>query len=104
MNPGLRLVRERGRYLSRISQVDCVHNCSMNFWSLGEMVRSVRERKILPLELLDAHLTQIQKEGPRPNSFVDVYEKRPRSAAKQATESRVLNGESPPLHGIPLTI
>ena len=68
------------------------------------MVRSVRGRKISPLELLDAHLTQIRKEQPRINAFVDVYEESARLAAKQATESLLLDGEFPPLHGIPVTI
>ncbi|MFL6447635.1 MAG: amidase [Bryobacteraceae bacterium] len=68
------------------------------------MISAVRGRKISPLELVDAHLQQIQNEQPRINAFVSVYEESARDAAKRATD--VLTGSShvPPLHGIPVTI
>jgi amidase len=76
----------------------------MNFCSLKEMVRSVRQRKISPLELLEAHVTQIQKEQTRVNAFVAVYEESARLAAKAATDLLVSDLELGPLHGIPVTV
>ncbi len=68
------------------------------------MIKGVRDREISPLELVDAHLTQIEKEQPRVNAFVAVYGESAREQAKQATDARTVSSDPPPLHGIPVTI
>src|SRR6185436_15219671 len=72
--------------------------------SLCSMASMVRERKISPVELLEAHLRQIAEWNPRVNAFVTVLEEQARAAARQA-ETAVTRGEPlGPLHGVPVTV
>ena len=68
------------------------------------MSKAVRERKISPTELVDAHLGQIRNDGERINAFVAVYEESAIQAAARATEALSRSNDLPPLHGIPVTI
>jgi amidase len=68
------------------------------------MIKAVRDRKISPLELIDAHLAQIEKEQPRINAFVAIYGESARQQAKQATDALTATSDLPRLHGIPVTI
>jgi len=64
----------------------------------------VRERRISPVELIDAHFRQIAKHNSRINAFVVLLEEEAREAARQA-EARVMRGETTgPLHGVPVTV
>jgi amidase len=63
---------------------------------LLEMARLVRERQASPLELVDAHLRQIEDVNPRLNAFIDVYVEEARVTAR----SRL----SGPLAGVPVTV
>lgn len=67
-------------------------------------MRSVHDRKLSSVELLEAHLLQIKKEQPRINAFVTVYEESARHAAKHATDQLSSFPHLPPLYGIPVTI
>src|SRR5438067_5134100 len=60
----------------------------------------LRDGAISPLELVDAHLRQIDKRNPDLNAFVTVYEEAAREAARELVrgERRGL------LHGIPVTV
>src|SRR5579864_3101136 len=73
--------------------------------TLCRMTELIRARKLSPVELVDAHLTQIEKQNPRVNAFVRVLADQARDAAKAAEESLSTGGPTlPPLHGIPVTI
>src|SRR5690349_5088665 len=64
----------------------------------------VRERRISPVELVDAHFRQIARHNPRINAFVVLLEQEAREAAKEA-EAAVMRGETPGLlHGVPVTV
>lgn len=68
------------------------------------MAQLVREKKISPVELADAHLTKIERLNPQLNAFVHVDAERVRRAAREA-ESAVMSGKSlGPLHGVPISI
>lgn len=68
------------------------------------MAAMVRERRISPVELVDAHLRQIAAQNPRLNAFVVVLDAQARQAAKLA-EREVMSGATlGPLHGVPVTI
>jgi Asp-tRNA(Asn)/Glu-tRNA(Gln) amidotransferase A subunit family amidase len=68
------------------------------------MAQLVREKKISPVELADAHLTKIERLNPQLNAFVHVDAERVRCAAREA-ESAVMSGKSlGPLHGVPISI
>src|SRR5579859_149921 len=72
--------------------------------SLCLMASMVRERRISPVELIDAHFRQIAKHNSRINAFVVLLEEEAREAARQA-EARVMRGETTgPLHGVPVTV
>src|ERR1044071_8037373 len=69
--------------------------------TLTEMCAAVRSRKISPVELVDAHLKQIETHNPKVNAFIRVLGDEARDAAKQAQETK---GDLPALHGIPVSI
>src|SRR5579864_3888821 len=72
--------------------------------SLCVMAAMVRERRISPSELVDAHFRQIAKHNPKINAFVVLLEDEARNAARQA-EAAIERGETPgPLHGVPVTV
>ncbi len=76
----------------------------LTFLSAVEMARQVRERKISPVELVEAHLQKIEKLNPRLNAFVQIDAERARQTARQA-EAAVTNGKSlGPMHGVPISI
>lgn len=68
------------------------------------MAQQVREKKISPVELADAHLAKIERLNPRLNAFVHVDAERVRREARDA-EAAVMSGEAlGPLHGVPISI
>ena len=68
------------------------------------MARRIRQRKISPVELVDAHLAKIERVNPNLNAFVHVDAERVRREASQA-EAAVMRGKTlGPLHGVPISI
>src|SRR5712671_4014469 len=68
------------------------------------MANQIRERKISPVELVDAHLAQIKKLNPKLNAFVEVDAERAQQAA-QDSEVAVIHGKKlGPLRGVPVSI
>jgi Asp-tRNA(Asn)/Glu-tRNA(Gln) amidotransferase A subunit family amidase len=68
------------------------------------MAQQIREKKISPVELIDAHLAKIERLNPKLNAFVHADADRARREARTA-EAEVMRG-SPlgPLHGVPISI
>ena len=76
----------------------------LNFLSAVAMAELIRQKKISPLELLDAHLERIARLNPHLNAFVHLDEERARSHA-QVLEAAAMRGEiGGSLHGVPLSI
>jgi len=74
------------------------------FLSAVEMARQVREKKISPVELAEAHLAQIERLNPKLNAYVHVDAERVRREARQA-EATISDGKAlGPLHGVPISI
>jgi len=68
------------------------------------MAQQIREKKISPVELADAHLMKIERLNPKLNAFVHVDTERVRREAR-AAEAYVMQGKSVgPLHGVPVSI
>lgn len=68
------------------------------------MAGMIRERRISPVELIDAHYRQIAAHNPRLNAFVVLLEEQARAAAKQA-EDAIMRGDAQGLlHGVPVTV
>jgi len=69
-----------------------------------EMAQCIQTKSISPVELVEAHLEQIEKLNPRLNAFVHLDAQRARRAAREA-ETAVLQGKTlAPLHGVPVSI
>jgi Asp-tRNA(Asn)/Glu-tRNA(Gln) amidotransferase A subunit family amidase len=72
------------------------------------MAEQVRKRKISPVELVEAHLAQIEKLNPRLNAFVQVDAERALRSARDA-ENAIMRKKTRvktlgPLHGVPISI
>jgi len=76
----------------------------LNRLTLTQMAVQLRERRISPIELAEAHLWQIERLNPKLNAFVEVFADQAREQAK-AAERAAARGESlGSLHGVPVTI
>ena len=68
------------------------------------MAQMIREREISPVELIRAHLRQIQNANPKLNAFVVIMAEEALAAAKQA-EAAIIRGDALGLlHGVPVTV
>ena len=74
------------------------------FLSAGAMAEKIRRREIAPLELVDAHLAQIERLNPKLNAFIQVDSERARQAARDAESGVRERGKIGPLHGVPISI
>lgn len=78
---------------------------SDTFLSATEITEAVRAKRLSPVEIVQAHLRQIEKFNPRLNAYVELRAEAALSEAKHA-EDAVLRGSSAcgPLHGVPISI
>ena len=76
----------------------------LTFLPAVTMAEQIRKKKLSPVELVEAHLAQIEKLNPRLNAFVQVDAERARRAAHHA-EIAVTQGKTlGSLHGVPISI
>jgi Asp-tRNA(Asn)/Glu-tRNA(Gln) amidotransferase A subunit family amidase len=76
----------------------------LTFLPAVEMTRQIREKKISPVDLAEAHLVKIERLNPKLNAFVHVDPERVRREAR-AAENALANGNAiGPLHGVPISI
>jgi Asp-tRNA(Asn)/Glu-tRNA(Gln) amidotransferase A subunit family amidase len=68
------------------------------------MASQVRERAVSPVELVEAHLRQIEKLNPLLNAFVVVTAERAREDARLAETAMMRGDRLGPLHGVPVTV
>jgi len=76
----------------------------LTFLAAVSMAEQIRKRKISPIELVDAHLKQIEKLNPTLNAFVHVDAERARRAARAAEAEVMPRKKLGPLHGVPISI
>ncbi len=68
------------------------------------LAEQIRNRKLSPLEIVEAHLSRIEQLNPKLNAFVHLDADGARRQA-HAAQAAVLNGEElAPLHGVPISI
>jgi len=76
----------------------------LTFLSAVEMAQQLRQKKISPVEIAEAHLAKIGRLNPKLNAYVHVDPKLVLRAA-HAAEAAVSRGEvHGPLHGVPISI
>ena len=74
------------------------------FLSAVSMAEQIRQKKLSPIELVEAHLARVEKLNPKLNAFVQVDAEGARTQARGA-EDAVIRGEKlGPLHGVPISI
>lgn len=74
------------------------------YLSAAEMARRVTEGKLEVAELIDAHLTRIDKLQPKLNAYVHIDADCARVAARAADQAVERGEHLPPLHGVPVSI
>ena len=76
----------------------------LTFLSAHEMAAQIRQKRLSPVELVEAHLAKIARLNPKLNAFVQLDPERVRREAQEA-ESMVARRENlGPLHGVPISI
>jgi len=76
----------------------------LTFLSAVSMAEQIREKKLSPVELVEAHLARIEKLNSKLKAFVQVDAEGARCQARTA-EKAVTRGEKlGPLHGVPISI
>jgi len=76
----------------------------LNFLSAVAMAEQVRQKRVSPVELVDAHFARIAVENPRLNAFVALDEERARRDARTLESETVAGKIRGPLHGVPVSI
>ncbi len=72
--------------------------------TLARMAQLIRQRKLSPVELVEALLKQIERRNPRLNAFIEIYDEQARAAALSAADRLAAGDEPGHLFGIPVTI
>ena len=60
----------------------------LTFLPAHTMAELIRQKKISPVELIEAHLSQIEKSNPKINAFIEVDGARARQFARPAHQLR----------------
>ena len=76
----------------------------LTFLSALEMAEQVRQKRVSPVELVNAHLARIAQINPKLNAFVDLDEARARRDARALEAMAVRGNFAGPLHGVPISI
>ncbi|MFP7284962.1 amidase [Shouchella clausii] len=71
-------------------------------WNIEQLSKSMKEKEISPVEVLEASLDLISAQNKELNAFVTVMEEDSIKAAKQAEEEIMMGTEKGPLHGVPI--
>jgi Asp-tRNA(Asn)/Glu-tRNA(Gln) amidotransferase A subunit family amidase len=76
----------------------------LTFLPAVSMAEQIRKKKISPVELVEAHLAQIEKLNPKLNAYVQVGAEQARRAASDAEVAVIQEETLGPLHGVPISI
>lgn len=68
------------------------------------MAEKIRKKEISPVELMDAHLVQIERLNPKLNAFIQVDSERAHQSARDAERAVRSRKNFGPLHGVPISI
>src|ERR1700722_13386133 len=76
----------------------------LTFLPAVAMAEKIRRKNLSPVELVEAHLAQIEKLNPKLNAFVQVDAERARRTAHDAESAVMRKKKLGPLHGVPISI
>jgi Asp-tRNA(Asn)/Glu-tRNA(Gln) amidotransferase A subunit family amidase len=74
------------------------------FLSAVSMAAQIRQKKLSPVELVEAHLARIGRLNPKLNAFVQMDAEGARRQARAAEDALTRDEELGPLHGVPVSI
>ncbi|MEP0834351.1 amidase family protein [Microcoleus sp. AS-A8] len=74
------------------------------FTSAYQLAQMIRARQVSAVEVLEAHLAQINKHNSKLNAICTLDENNARARAKQADEALAKGDNWGALHGVPVTI
>lgn len=69
-----------------------------------ELATAIRRREVSSVEVVDAHLAQIERHNPRLNAIVTLDEDGARRRAREADDALGREGARGALHGVPITL
>jgi len=76
----------------------------LNFLPAVVMAEHIRKKQVSSVELVEAHLAQIEKLNPKLKAFVHIDAERARRAARDAETAVTQKKKLSPLHGVPISI
>jgi Asp-tRNA(Asn)/Glu-tRNA(Gln) amidotransferase A subunit family amidase len=76
----------------------------INFLSAARMAEQIRNQQLSPAEVIEAHLSQIERLNPKLNAFVQVDAEGARRRAKESQLAVRQGKQLGPLHGVPVSI
>ena len=76
----------------------------LTYLSAFESARLIREKKLSPVDLVDASLRRIEEVNPTLNCFCFVYPDEARAQARKAEAAAMRGAKLGPLHGVPIAI
>jgi amidase len=79
-------------------------SASLSRCSALELRNLIRDREVTPTEVLEAHLTAIERQNPKFNAIVTLVEDQARAAAAAAGAAVAAGEQLGPLHGLPVAI
>jgi Asp-tRNA(Asn)/Glu-tRNA(Gln) amidotransferase A subunit family amidase len=74
------------------------------FETIAEIAAGIREKRVSPVEVVDAHLERAAALQPKLNAFVHLDAEGARTQARAAEDALMRGEEVGPLHGVPVTI
>src|SRR5439155_4452962 len=69
-----------------------------------EMAQLICRKEVSPVDLVEAHLTRIEKLNPKVNAFVQVDAKRARQQARAAEQAVMIGDPLGRVHGVPISL
>src|SRR5277367_684355 len=76
----------------------------ITFLSAVEMAAQIRQKKISPVELVEAHLAKIDRLNTRLNAFIQIDAERALQAARDEETAITQSASLGPLHGVPISV
>lgn len=76
----------------------------LTFLSASQIAEQIRNKKISPVEVVQAHLARIEKFNPKINAFVHVDVEGALAQARDAEAAVMRRQNLGPLHGVPMSI
>ena len=74
----------------------------MCFMTATELARRIRAKELSAREVMEAHLTQIERVNPTVNAIVTLLAERAMAGARAADEALARGAAVGPLHGLPI--